>query len=83
MSEILMRLSCKQAAILMSQRNDRALNDAEAESLKHHLYVCLNCQRFDQQLDFLKRLSKKYALGGVIISPESAASAESDSHDAP
>lgn len=47
----------------MSMRRDRELSTDENESLKHHLYVCINCKRFDTQLDFLSRLSKKYAQG--------------------
>ncbi len=54
-------LSCKEAAKLMSQRRDRTLSDAEEAALKEHLFVCLNCRRFDQQLDFLSRLAKRYA----------------------
>ncbi|MBI3716593.1 MAG: zf-HC2 domain-containing protein [Betaproteobacteria bacterium] len=59
-------LSCKEAARLMSQRHDRALTVGEAESLKQHLYVCLNCTRFDRQLEFLRRLAQKYAAGGSV-----------------
>ena len=58
-----MELSCKEAARLMSQRQDRTLSEDEASALKEHLYVCLNCRRFDQQLDFLRRLTKRYAEG--------------------
>ena len=64
MNEAVVKVSCKQAARLMSQQKDRLLTDAEAESLKQHLYVCLNCQRFDKQLDFLRRLVERYAAGG-------------------
>jgi len=59
-------LSCKEAARLMSQRHDRTLTPGETESLKQHLYVCLNCTRFDRQLDFLRRLAQKYAAGGGV-----------------
>ncbi len=59
----IVKLSCKEAAKLMSQRQDRVLSPAEAESLKKHLFVCLNCTRFDRQLDFLRRLAQKYAAG--------------------
>ncbi len=58
-----MELSCKEAARLMSQRQDRTLTDDEASALKEHLYVCLNCRRFDQQLNFLRRLAKRYGEG--------------------
>ena len=49
----------------MSQRQDRTLSEDEASALKEHLYVCLNCRRFDQQLDFLRRLAKRYGEGPV------------------
>ncbi len=58
-------LSCREAARLMSQRFDRVLTEDEAQSLKEHLFVCLNCTRFDKQLDFLRRLAQKYAAGGA------------------
>ncbi len=62
-------LSCKEAAKLMSQRFDRVLTAAEAESLKEHLFVCLNCTRFDRQLDFLRRLAQKYAVADADDHP--------------
>lgn len=61
----IVKLSCKEAARLMSQRHDRVLTEVEAESLKQHLFVCLNCTRFDRQLVFLRRLAQKYAAGGA------------------
>lgn len=58
-------LSCKEAARLMSQRQDRTLSETEVAALKDHLYLCLNCRRFDQQLDFLRRMAKRYAEGPI------------------
>ena len=66
----------------MSVRRDRALSTDEAESLKHHLYVCINCQRFDTQLNFLSRLSKKYAQGvGIPSTAPIGANANIDTDD--
>lgn len=65
-------LSCKEAARLMNQRLDRALSDTEAEALKGHLHICLNCRRFDQQLDFLRRAAKRYGEGPTEEKPEDA-----------
>jgi hypothetical protein len=62
-------LSCKEAARLMSQRYERALTPLEQESLKQHLYECLNCTRFDKQLVFLRRLAERYAAGGAAVGP--------------
>lgn len=66
MNEAMEDVSCKQAARLMSQRKDRLLTDDESESLKRHLYVCLNCARFDKQLDFLRQLATSYAEGAYM-----------------
>ncbi len=65
-NETLKKVNCKQAARLMSVRRDRTLSIDEADSLKQHLYVCINCQRFDKQLNFLSQLSKKYAQGAAV-----------------
>ena len=53
-------MSCKEAARWMSRGQDAALSPAELESLKHHLYACLSCRRFDEQLGFLRRLARRY-----------------------
>ena len=78
MNEAVVMVSCLQAARLMSQRKERLLTDAEGESLKQHLYVCLNCERFDKQLGFLRRLAERYAVGRHVENDEKAAAAESD-----
>ena len=78
MNEDVVKVSCKQAARLMSQRKDRPLTDAEGESLKQHLYVCLNCERFDRQLDFLRRSAERYAVGRRVENDENATAAETD-----
>ena len=57
-------LSCKEAARLMSHRQDRTLSDSEAENLKGHLYVCLSCRNFGEQLGFLSRLARRYGSAG-------------------
>ena len=54
------QLSCKEAARLMSHRQDRVLSDVEAEELKSHLFVCLSCRNFDSQLSFLRKLARRY-----------------------
>ena len=57
-------LSCKEAARLMSHRQDRALSKGETEDLKSHLFVCLSCKNFGDQLDFLGRLARRYGSDG-------------------
>jgi len=60
--------SCKEAARLMSRQQDALLSPGEEESLKNHLYQCLSCRRFEQQLAFLRRLARSYAEG--VPAPE-------------
>jgi len=60
-------LSCKEAARLMSKRQDAALSADEQENLKNHLYACLSCRRFEQQLGFLRRLAQRYSKGGASV----------------
>lgn len=63
-------VSCKEAARLMSRQKDAALSPAEEASLKNHLYICLSCRRFDQQLVFLRRLAKRYGEGGPLAADD-------------
>ena len=58
-------ISCREAARLMCFKRDRALTGEEGHDLNEHLLVCLNCQNFDQQLDVLAALAKRYAAGGT------------------
>jgi Fe-S oxidoreductase len=49
----------------MSRQQDVPLSADETERLKQHLYECLSCRRFDTQLQFLRRLARRYAeVGG-------------------
>lgn len=57
--------SCKEAARLMSLKQDMPLSDQDEESLKRHLAVCLSCRRFDEQLGFLRKFARQYADGGT------------------
>ncbi len=57
------KLSCKEAARLMSMRRDRKLETDEETHLKDHLSICLNCRNFDQQIDILSELAKRFAAG--------------------
>ena len=58
------QLSCREAARLMSHRQDRALSAIETEDLKSHLFVCLSCRNFGDQLGFLSRLARRYGSDG-------------------
>ena len=57
-------LSCKEAARLMSRQRDEALSAEDQDVLRGHLHICLSCRRFEVQLDFLRRLARKYGERG-------------------
>ena len=57
--------SCKEAARLMSESRDRPLSDRDRISLDRHLAECRNCMRFNEQLDFLSELARRYAAGNL------------------
>ena len=63
-------LACKEAARLMSRQQDAALSPDEQENLKNHLYNCLSCRHFGQQLVFLRRLSRQYGESGPPIADD-------------
>lgn len=63
MNESKAELSCREAARLMSLRQDTDLSPGEQEELKEHLYHCLSCRRFEAQLVFLRTLAERYARG--------------------
>lgn len=64
MTESDAELSCREAARLMSLRQDAQLTPAEESRLKDHLFQCLSCRRFEEQLGFLRTLASRYAGGG-------------------
>ncbi|MEI6737497.1 MAG: hypothetical protein WCL29_03360 [Pseudomonadota bacterium] len=74
-------LSCKQAACLLSIRRDRPLDQIEEAKLSGHLLECMNCQRFDRQMDLLSMLAKRYAATGISSAIEK--NAESDPKETP
>ena len=55
-------MSCKQASQMLSIKRDRPLSDEEELRLKNHLAVCLYCRTFDEQLDVLAEMAKRFAV---------------------
>ena len=52
-------MSCKQASELVSQGLDRKLGIGERLLLGLHLRICRNCERFDRQIELLRRAFKR------------------------
>ena len=55
-----MRLTCKEAARLISEGLDRNLNVAERTRLQLHVAVCKACERVTRQFEFLRRATRQY-----------------------
>lgn len=58
-------LTCKQAAALLSQSQDRRLVLRERLALRLHLLVCDACRNFQRQVDFLSRTGRQFLGRGV------------------
>lgn len=48
-------LTCKQASQLVSERHERKLGWRERMALRVHLWICTNCQRFERQINYIKK----------------------------
>jgi hypothetical protein len=69
-------MNCRQTSQLLSQSQDRPLFLMERLSLRLHLLLCGACQRFAQQLRFLRQavvaLDARAAQDGTIKLSDSA-----------
>jgi len=68
-------LNCKAASRLVSEGQERYLSLWERLNLRLHLWMCVNCRRFEQQIIYLRKaLPKLWAdadiTGGQQLSPE-------------
>ncbi|HSF22397.1 MAG TPA: zf-HC2 domain-containing protein [Burkholderiales bacterium] len=55
-----MKLTCKEAARLISEGLDRNLNVAERAALHLHVGICVACERVTRQFEFLRRAARRY-----------------------
>lgn len=49
---------CRQAARLLSDRQDRPLERGEQLALRLHLLACSGCRAYQRQLGFLRQASR-------------------------
>lgn len=56
-----MSISCKRAMKLLSQAQDRELDEREKQALDEHLARCFLCERGKSQLDVIHELMKRFA----------------------
>ena len=59
-----LRLSCKDASVLLSQAQERALGPYERFRLRLHLSVCDGCTNFLRQLDFMRAAVRRFRDSG-------------------
>lgn len=48
-------LTCKDASHLISQGQERPLSFRERWALKFHLWICISCRHFEQQMAMLRQ----------------------------
>lgn len=51
--------SCEQASALSSRALEEPLRPMEKFQLRFHLMMCRHCSRFERQIEFLRRASRK------------------------
>jgi len=49
-------LTCKDASHLISERQERPLGFRERWGLRMHLWLCVNCRRFERQLALMRHV---------------------------
>lgn len=54
-------LNCKQAAVLLSQSQDRRLSRKERLLLRLHLMFCPHCRLYRKQMAFIRRNVRRWA----------------------
>lgn len=52
-------LTCKDASHLISERQERPLGFRERWGLKLHLWMCVNCRRFERQMALMRQALRK------------------------
>jgi hypothetical protein len=52
--------TCKDISELLSESMDRRLTWGERWAVRMHFFMCHSCQRFQQQIDFLRKTAGRY-----------------------
>lgn len=53
-------LNCKQTSLLVSQSLDRPLTWRERMAVRIHLWICVYCRRFMQQLKLIRQQMSRW-----------------------
>jgi hypothetical protein len=54
-------LSCKEAARLLSEAQDRPMSAGERWGLRLHLAFCRGCRAYRRQIDFIRQACRGFA----------------------
>lgn len=54
-------LSCKEVTHLLSDSQDRKLTMGERINLEMHLAMCKGCTNYRRQMEFLRKVCRRYA----------------------
>ena len=54
-----LKLDCKEASRLLSERQDKELPAGEQARLRLHLVICDACRNVSEQFDFLRRAMRR------------------------
>lgn len=54
-----LKLDCKEASRLLSQRQDKELPAGEQARLRLHLVICDACRNVSEQFDFIRRAMRR------------------------
>ncbi|MDP1862530.1 MAG: zf-HC2 domain-containing protein [Thiobacillus sp.] len=55
-------LTCQGASHLVSESQDRTLGLFESLGLRMHVWMCINCRRFETQIRQMRRLLRQSSL---------------------
>lgn len=53
-------LSCKDATHLISESQERSLGRMERWGLRLHLWMCVSCRRFEQQMAMIRQAMRHF-----------------------
>lgn len=54
-----LKLDCKEASRLLSERQDKELPAAEQARLRLHMVLCDACRNVSEQFDFIRRAMRR------------------------
>jgi len=58
-------LTCQSASHLVSESQDRSLGIFEIWGLRMHVWMCINCRRFEKQIGQMRHLLRQSALHNI------------------